>query len=162
MNIKINYKRLYLDLIDVSNAKLMNTFNISDTVKIENDFIKGYLNITDYDISNRFTVEYEKCSLGTCNKYNNNIWSASNNVLKLNIGEHDFALKSLNNYLSIEYVTDDIYETNEYETKLLYDDDNTVYFEVPKDIDKAKTIILNINIHNYVYRVILKGDSNAN
>lgn len=158
--VKVNYVRMNLDLIDVSTTKIMNTFNTSDIIKIENKLLKGSFTISDYEIDNRFTVEYEKCSLGTCNKYKNNIWSPSNDVLKIDIDNVNFPIKSLENYLSIEYLTNDIYTVNEYETKILYVDNNSFYVEVPKDLNNAKTIILNINIHNYIYRIVLKGESN--
>ena len=148
---KINLTKEYFDRKTIGDYKINDTINLSDTI-----WDKATFKITNYDIANNFIHEYESCVEDKCEKLRKVIISNNSKVLKLNLEHSDMDIALLDNWASIIYnIGDKEYTLNAKDTKMLFYDDDTIYFEVGNNIEDANIIKLKLNIRNRLYTVLL-------
>ena len=77
-------------------------------------------------------------------------------MLKLNLEHSDIDIALLDNWASIIYnISDKEYTINAKDAKMLFYDNDTIYFEVSNNIEDANIIKLKLNIRNRLYTVLL-------
>ena len=148
---KINLTKEYFDRKTIGDYKINDNINLSDTI-----WNKTTFKITNYDIANNFIHEYESCVEDKCEKLRKVIISNNSKVLKLNLEHNDMDVALLDNWASIIYnIGDKEYTLNAKDAKMLFYDDDTIYFEVSNNIEDANIIKLKLNIRNRLYTVLL-------
>lgn len=148
---KINLTKEYFDRKTIGDYKINDTINLSDTI-----WDKATFKITNYDIANNFIHEYENCVEDKCEKLRKVIISNNSKVLKLNLEHSDIDIALLDNWASIIYnISDKEYTLNAKDAKMLFYDNDTIYFEVSNNIEDANIIKLKFNIRNRLYTVLL-------
>ena len=148
---------------------------LGETMEINNNVVKdSSIKIDKYDIKNVFRIDYDYCIKNDCLSSIEYLTPRNNNsnfdklLLKID-GDYNFNKDNtindlyifLSNYGYIEYkIGDNTYKENgiygEVKSSKI-DQENTYYFEILSDIQKADTIVLGFNVRNKEYRYILKG-----
>lgn len=147
---------------------------LGETMKIDNNVVKNSsIKIEKYDIKNVFRIDYDYCIKSNCLNSIEYLTAKNNSnfdklLLKFD-GDFTFdeenAIKDFyvlfTHYGYLEYkIGDKTYKENgvygEVKSSKI-EQNNTYYFEILSDIQKADTIVLGLNVRNKEYRYMLKG-----
>lgn len=154
--LKVKRERMLLEVSLFEDKKEKNYY-LNEQFSLEDSILKkGIIRITNYEINNSFTHEYEECIDNDCNKYKKVIQSNKYlKILKLNYEISDLDFSNLDSYISLICLDEN---SNEVEIKLerLFNDNNTIYYELERDLNSLVPNNFKINIHSRVYLIKLK------
>jgi len=161
----------YTDLNGVaSNEKT----NLGQTLYLDESILPSYkVTITGYEISNKFKLKYNHCILKECiESYEYLTPSLNTNydktLLKINGSlEKDVSIEGvvdlydfINKFGKIRYEKDGVLQLKDLSLKQVkskkVNQKTTFYIEVPKEIEKSKSISIIFKVRNRIYEYVLK------
>ena len=175
---QIGVKNIYVKLkpIDLTGTKQTEENRIGDTISFSGSMLgETTFNITKYAISNKFKAEYQFClNENNCKtSYEYITPTATGNYFKtllklngnieedetVNLDNIDNIYNFLNEFATIYYQLDGKWHSHKINSELIKPTvakDNYYYIEVNKEIEKAESIYLTLNVINYTYKYMLK------
>lgn len=160
INNDIKSKKIKINLKDLDEVELENTYNLNDIIDLNNSILKGNLKFTSFDINDTFLYEYNYCVNSYCEQIKNNITSSDKgNLLKLVVENNIEKLSTYdlsNNFINLKYTIEGKEYTGIIENKTPATAKTDMYFEIHNNVVNADNIWLEIVVRDKLYKYILK------
>ena len=160
INNDIKSKKIKINLKDLDEVELENTYNLNDIIDLNNSILKGNLKFTSFDINDTFLYEYNYCVNSYCEQIKNNITSSDKgNLLKLVVENNIEKLSTYdlsNNFINLKYTIEGKEYTGIIENKTPATAKTDMYFEIDNNVVNADSIWLEIVVRDKLYKYILK------
>ena len=149
-NTSYQYESIKLS-IDKDNKNKLN-INMNEEININNWKFK----INNYEITNKTEYKYQECD-NTCNTYTKIIVPLLNDyVMIIEIDNLD-NVSFFEDYLGVIYnINDKKYEVSSKDIKVLGNNDNKLYLNVPNELKNATSITLTIKTRNTIYEIKMR------
>lgn len=153
-NTNLDYFKMLLN--PLREEHITETRNMGDEIKINNNILK----ISDYEISEKSSYQYEDCYMEKCSVYTKTVMpKIGETLLILEIDDNNFFNNDFyDNYVGLKYENRKLSTSD---VKLIIRNENKLYFSASSEILKQDELTLQIKMRNIEYNVLLtKGEFN--